>query len=261
MACNKLTITVSSTDIAAASDGFVYFEFQTCQGEIVTFAYNEVRTNYVTGYNYETAYTPQIYIFAPNKQAATGGSSVTSGIIAGATTTPYETASLLVPPAYGKKYTLSAIGKSGHTFTAEIWEKGYSGSVYSVGTGPEPFVMNCNASGDDQFQPILPTTFTIQADFTSFTGPLPDFTTTDDRKYHVKFYANGTSYFIWQGFILFDTVSLPFTLRHKACLGIYFPFSVVFRCKASHPIAIYSREPMIHYWKQLRDYAMDLVLE
>ncbi len=211
MACNKLTITVSSTDIAAASDGFVYFEFQTCQGEIVTFAYNEVRTNYVTGYNYETAYTPQIYIFAPNKQAATGGSSVTSGIIAGATTTPYETASLLVPPAYGKKYTLSAIGKSGHTFTAEIWEKGYSGSVYSVGTGPEPFVMNCNASGDDQFQPILPTTFTIQADFTSFVGPLPDFTTTDDRKYHVKFYANGTSYLIWQGFILFDTVSLPFT--------------------------------------------------
>lgn len=211
MACNKLVITVSNTDIAAASDGFVYFEFQNCQGQIVTFAYNEVRTNYATGYNYETAYTPQIYIFAPNKQTATGGSSVTSGVVAGNTSTPYETASLLVPPAYGKKYTLSAIGKSGHTFTAEIWEKAYSGSVYSVGTGPEPFVMNCNASSDDQFEPILSTTFTIQADFTGFTGPLPDFTTTDDRKYHVKFYANGTSYLIWQGFILFDTLSLPFT--------------------------------------------------
>lgn len=210
MACNKLQLTISSGDIALAVDGFVYVEFQNCQGQIITIAYNEVRTNYVTGYNYETAYTPQLYIFAPIKQPATG-SSVTAGLVAGTTSTPYETASLLVPPAYGKKYTFSAIGKSGHTFTAEIWEKGYSGSSYAVGTGPEPFIMNCNASGDDQFQPILPTTFTIQADFTGFTGPLPDFTTTDDRKYHVKFYANGTSYLIWQGFILFDTLSLPFT--------------------------------------------------
>lgn len=211
MACNKLIITVSNSDIVLATDGFVYFEFKNCQGEIITIAYNEVRTSWVTGYNYDTTYTPQVYIFIPLRQPAVGGSSVTSGVAAGITSTPYETASLLVPPAYGKKYTLSAIGKSGHTFTAEIWEKAYSGSVYSVGTGPEPFVMNCNASGDDQFQPILPTTFTIQADFTSFAGPLPDFTTTDDRKYHVKFYANGTSFLIWQGFVLFDTLSIPFT--------------------------------------------------
>ena len=71
--------------------------------------------------------------------------------------------------------------------------------------------MDCLASSDDPFQPILPTTFTIQADFTDFTGPFPDFLTTDDRKYHVKFYAQGTTYLVWRGFILMDTLSIPFT--------------------------------------------------
>lgn len=113
---------------------------------------------------------------------------------------------------YGKKYTLSAISKSGLTYTAEIWENNYtSGVVYQVPAGSSPFVLDCLASGDDPFQPILPTTLTIQADFTDFTGPLPDFLTTDDKKYYVKLYANGTTYFVWQGFILMDTLSVPFT--------------------------------------------------
>lgn len=220
MACNKLIISVTNADIAAADNGFVYFSFTNCQGEKITFAYDGSQPynadatytmfQYVTGYNYETSQPVDIYYYVSGVKTA-ASSALTPGVSAGKISAPYQTATLLVPQPYGKKYTLSAIGKSGHTFTAEIWEKGYSGSVYSVGTGPEPFVMNCNASGDDQFQPILPTTFTIQADFTDFTGPLPDFTTTDDRKYHVKFYANGTSYLIWQGFILFDTLSLQFT--------------------------------------------------
>lgn len=113
---------------------------------------------------------------------------------------------------YGKKYTLSAISKSGLTYTAEIWENGYTGgTVYTIPTGSSPFVLDCLASGDDPFQPILPTTLTIQADFTNFTGPLPDFITTDDKKYYVKLYANGTTYFVWQGFILMDTLTIPFT--------------------------------------------------
>jgi hypothetical protein len=113
---------------------------------------------------------------------------------------------------YGKKYTLSAISKSGLTYTAEIWENGYAGgTVYTIPAGSNPFVLDCLASSDDPFQPILPTTLTIQADFTDFTGPLPDFITTDDKKYYVKLYANGTTYFVWQGFILMDTLTIPFT--------------------------------------------------
>jgi hypothetical protein len=113
--------------------------------------------------------------------------------------------------AYGKKYTLSAIGKSGHTFTAEIWEENYTGVVYPINTFTSPFVLECKATGDDPFQPVLPTVFSIQADMTDFTGPYPDFLTTNDRKYHVKFYAQGTTYLIWQGFILMDNLTLPFT--------------------------------------------------
>ena len=113
--------------------------------------------------------------------------------------------------SYGKKYTLQAISKSGLTYTAEIWEKGYSGTTYSVGTGPSPFVLDCLATGDDPFSPILATTLTIRADFTDFTGPLPDFLTTDDKKYYVKLFAQGTTYFVWQGFIFMDTLQVPFT--------------------------------------------------
>jgi hypothetical protein len=113
--------------------------------------------------------------------------------------------------AYGKKYTLSAIGKSGHTFTAEIWEENYTGVVYPINTFTSPFVLECKATGDDPFQPVLPTVFSIQADMTDFTGPYPDFLTTNDRKYHVKFYAQGSTYLIWQGFILMDNLTLPFT--------------------------------------------------
>jgi hypothetical protein len=220
MACNKLIISVTTSDITAADNGFVYFSFKDCQGQIITFAYDGSQPyqqdatytmfQYVTGYNYDTAFAVDIYYYVSGVKTA-ASSAITPGVAAGKISAPYQTAPLLVPPAYGKKYTLQAIGKSGYTFTAEIWEKGYSGSSYQIGTGAEPFVMNCNASGDDQYQPILPTTFTIQADFTEFTGPLPDFTTTDDRKYHVKFYAQGTTYFIWQGFVLFDTLTLPFT--------------------------------------------------
>lgn len=112
---------------------------------------------------------------------------------------------------YGKKYIFSAISKSGLTYTAEIWENDYVGTTYNVNTGADPFVLDCLASGDDPFQPVLPTTLTIQADFTDFAGPLPDFLTTDSKKYYVKLYANGTTYFVWQGFVLMDTLSIPFT--------------------------------------------------
>ena len=113
--------------------------------------------------------------------------------------------------AYGKKYIFSAISKSGLTYTAELWENDYTGPSYQVNTGTNPFILNCLASGDDPFQPILPTTLTIQADFTNFTGPYPDFVSTDDRKYWVYFYANNNAFQVWQGFVLMDSLSIPFT--------------------------------------------------
>ncbi len=113
--------------------------------------------------------------------------------------------------AYGKKYTFTAISKSGLTYDAEIWENDYTGSVYSVATGNSPFLLECLASGDDPFQPVLPTLFTIRADFTDFTGPYPDLVSTDDKKYYVRFSANGGTYFVWQGYVLMDSISIAFT--------------------------------------------------
>jgi hypothetical protein len=113
--------------------------------------------------------------------------------------------------AYGKKYIFSAISKSGLTYTAEMWENGYTGAEYNVNSGMSPFVLTCAGSGDDPFQPILPTIFNIRADFTDFTGPYPDLVSTDDRKYYVRFVANNGTYFIWQGFVLMDSIAIPFT--------------------------------------------------
>jgi hypothetical protein len=113
--------------------------------------------------------------------------------------------------AYGKKYIFSAISKSGLTYTAEMWENGYTGPEYNVNSGMSPFVLTCAGSGDDPFQPILPTIFNIRADFTDFTGPYPDLVSTDDRKYYVRFVANNGTYFIWQGFVLMDSIAIPFT--------------------------------------------------
>ena len=113
--------------------------------------------------------------------------------------------------AYGKKYIFSAVSKSGLTYTAEMWENGYTGSEYQVNSGMSPFVLTCAGSGDDPFQPILPTIFTIRADFSDFTGPYPDLVSTDDRKYYVRFYANGGAYFVWQGFVLMDSIAISFT--------------------------------------------------
>lgn len=113
--------------------------------------------------------------------------------------------------AYGKKYIFSAVSKSGLTYTAELWENDYTGPQYNVNTGSSPFTLNCQGSGDDPFQPILPTIFTIRADFSDFTGPYPDLVSTDDRKYYVRVTANADTYFVWQGFVLMDSISIPFT--------------------------------------------------
>ena len=113
--------------------------------------------------------------------------------------------------AYGKKYIFSAVSKSGLTYTAEMWENGYTGSEYQVNSGMSPFVLTCAGSGDDPFQPILPTIFNIRADFSDFTGPYPDLVSTDDRKYYVRFYASGGTYFVWQGFVLMDSIAIQFT--------------------------------------------------
>jgi len=116
--------------------------------------------------------------------------------------------------AYGLRYTCQAIAKTEPTqivYTAEIYEKDFVGSSETFDAALHPFTLQVLANSDDIFDVILPTTLNLLVDVTDFAGTLPDFTTTDDRKYWVKFYGDGTTYNVWQGFILMDQVTIPFT--------------------------------------------------
>lgn len=116
--------------------------------------------------------------------------------------------------AYGKRYTIQAVAKTEPTetvYTCEIWEKDYVSGLDAFDAAANPFTAQILASSDYQFDPILASTLTLLIDITNFTGVLPNFTTTDDRKYWVKLYSSGTTYYVWQGFMLMDSVSVHFS--------------------------------------------------
>ncbi len=115
---------------------------------------------------------------------------------------------------YGQRYYFTVASKNETAtiaYTVEIWEKDYTGYVDQFDTGPDPLIGQVLTSSDDPYEPMVPATRTILIDITDFTGVLPDFETRDDRTYWVKIYANGTTYYDFQGFILMDGVSVPFT--------------------------------------------------
>ena len=91
--------------------------------------------------------------------------------------------------AYGLHYTTQAFAKSGKLFTAYIYEKDYAGPVDNIAAGFRPFEQNVLASSDDPFEPVLSSDLTTILDITDFTGTIPDLTTRDDKKYHIKLKA------------------------------------------------------------------------
>ena len=91
--------------------------------------------------------------------------------------------------AYGLRYTTQAFAKSGKMFTAYIYEKDYAGAVENIAAGFRPFEQNVLASSDDPFEPVLSSDLTTILDITDFTGTIPDLTTRDDKKYHIKLKA------------------------------------------------------------------------
>ncbi len=88
--------------------------------------------------------------------------------------------------AYGLKYTVQSFVKGSQMFTAEIYEKDYTGSSYEVDPGDSPFVQALLAQSDEQFDPVLATDLKINANITDFGTTLPDLTSNNDRKYWVK---------------------------------------------------------------------------
>jgi len=92
---------------------------------------------------------------------------------------------------YGQKYIVQAVGLNNKMFTCEIWEKGYSGSITQIEAGTNPFLHSLINSTDDAFGGIVSSTLDVDCNITNFVGTLPDFSSTDDRKYWVNFYAKG----------------------------------------------------------------------
>lgn len=115
---------------------------------------------------------------------------------------------------YGKAYTVQAVAKTEPTetiYTCEIWQKDFAGYENNFDPASNPFTGQILASSDDVYEPILTSTFTLLIDTTDFIGTLPNFVDNDDRKYWVKFYNSGTTYFVWQGFMIMQNVNIPFT--------------------------------------------------
>lgn len=114
---------------------------------------------------------------------------------------------------YGVHYTITAQGKSGKVFTANILEKGYSDPSVQIDASANPFIHNILASSDDQFNPVLASELILNLDITDFTEGLPDLTTRDDKKYFITFYAG--SDLIFQGYLLTDATSLNFSAGRR----------------------------------------------
>ena len=114
---------------------------------------------------------------------------------------------------YGVHYTITAQGKSGKLFVANILERNYIDDSVAIQPSVNPFIHNVLASSDDQFSPVLSSELIITVDITDFTDVLPDLTTRDDKKYLVTFYAD--SQLLFQGYLLTDSVTLNFTTGRK----------------------------------------------
>lgn len=107
--------------------------------------------------------------------------------------------------SYGLRYTTQAFSKSNKLYTAYIYEKDYSGPVDNIAAGFRPFEHNVLASSDDPFEPILASELTTLLDITDFTGTIPDLTTRDDKKYHIKLKAGAApdynqSIILWKNY-------------------------------------------------------------
>lgn len=106
--------------------------------------------------------------------------------------------------SYALRYQLTAPNKEGDTISIDIQEQSYGGS--STNLYLTRFSHRFIPSGDDPFEPIYASELTVGIDITDQLTDIPDFTTTNDRKYYVIVKRNGTA--IWYGFILCDNVQI-----------------------------------------------------
>lgn len=114
--------------------------------------------------------------------------------------------------SYGLKYTSTAPSKSDDIYQINVYERDYVGAVIEWELGSPGLQRSYLASSDDVLEPFLASTLTVNL-VQGEEYNLPDVTTFDDRKYYGELKKN--SVVIFKGFLLNDSISLPFTTGHQ----------------------------------------------
>jgi len=113
--------------------------------------------------------------------------------------------------AYANKYKITYATKTSKTAYLYIQEDGYAGALIEY---PGMSIqLQYLPTSDDPFEPIFASQLNVAIDVTDDLYNIPDFVTTDDRKYFVKLYL-GTD-LEWTGFTINDDVQISFSTGRK----------------------------------------------
>lgn len=113
--------------------------------------------------------------------------------------------------AYADKYKITYATKTSKTAYLYLQEDGYSGSIIEYqGTQLQ---LQYLPTSDDQFEPIFASQLNVTLDITDNLSNMPDFVTTNDRKYFAKLYLG--SDLEWTGFTINDNVQISFSTGRK----------------------------------------------
>lgn len=117
--------------------------------------------------------------------------------------------------AYNIHYRSTAVSMNGNTYQLDIYEKDYSGSIITIPTSSNPFVIKVNASSDNQFEPILASELNVNLDITDHQDVFINFANEDQFKYFGRLTYSGNV--VFQGWVLADAMTSPFTTGVVEC--------------------------------------------
>ena len=113
--------------------------------------------------------------------------------------------------AYANKYKITFATKTSKTAYLYLQEDGYTGSVIEYkGVSIQ---LQYIPTSDNPFEPIYASQLGVTIDITDDMANMPNFITTNDRKYFVELYL-GTD-LEWCGFTISDDIHLSFTTGRK----------------------------------------------
>lgn len=113
--------------------------------------------------------------------------------------------------AYADKYKITYATKTSKTAYLYLQEDGYSGSIIEYqGTQLQ---LQYLPTSDDQFEPIFASQLNVTIDVTDDLANIPDFVTTNDRKYFAKLFLGDD--LEWTGFTINDNVQISFSTGRK----------------------------------------------